>query len=1004
VQSLRFGDFELDMDAFVVRRSGQPLAMQPKVFDVLHYLVARPGELVTKAELLHEVWEDDHVSESVVAWSISHIRRALGQSRGSKQPIETVQSRGYRFTAQVSAAAPSSAPRNDVPPPVAPSPVSTFVGRQRVMSELMQRLSDAMVGRGSLCIITGEAGIGKTACAQELVSAAAGMNVGIWYGRCPQEGIAPPLWPIAEALRTVLRERSELAGVARGLLPGYGDEPAGSSPPPDQAESARFVKVERVARLLRELCTARPSLLVLDDLQWGDANTLDVLAFLAPELGELPLFVLATSRDGEAQPDDARARPLRRLMRHAQALPLDAFDGAQVAELAERMTQHRPSDELAEAIRRASGGIPLFVREIVRSLLREHGGPGLERLRPDAVRPPTLARDLLRERMRRLPEQTRSLLSVAAVIGESFDLSLLLSVAELEPEILLERLEPAIAEGQLASDAPHTYRFVHALFQSVLYDDLPVAERVALHRQLGKLLLQRPPSERALSEIARHFYRALPAADHFEVMRHCQAAGDAAQAVFAHEDAIVFYGWALEAQLFAGAPDPRQRAELLLSLALAQRLAGRTGRAIETSARLLELAQQHRMHDLVVSAARLRRPTIAMSMIPDALACSALEGVLQQLPDAASPTRVGALSLLSCMPPYSRDLSRSKELSARAVALAQELPGRGPRKEALNAQLFALSGPDDIEAALRVIDQMLAANADAPAWTNNDALSARFSTCLQAGRMAEADAALAQMALASQGQHWPEATFFRERLAAQRRFLDGHFDEAERRYKQLHAEAVRAGVSYADMFYGSFAFSLALERHGVRAVATPSLLTAEVAPATTSLYAAFARLAAELGERDIARTLLAKVGNPAELTRDGEYLYELSNLAVCAAAFDDKARCEQLFALLEPYPDLNTPNPLGFYVGAVSHFLGVLSDALGRSVRASAFFERALARNQEMGYRPGVVRTLLAHGRLDVRLGRKRSGRELLTRARDEAQALGMRAAARDAEAELAKE
>ncbi|MFI5309349.1 MAG: AAA family ATPase, partial [Polyangiales bacterium] len=369
MESLRFGDYELDLDAFVVRRGGQALAMQPKVFDVLQYLVEHRGELVTKAELLREIWEDDHVSESVVAWSVSHIRRALGQARGSKQPIETVQSRGYRFTAEVSAQKPVS--RHPIAPAAMASDISTFVGRKSVLSELLQRLGEAVGGHGSLCVITGEAGIGKTACADEVVAAAASMNVSVCYGRCLQEGVAPPLWPIADALRGVLRERPELAASARGVLPGHGDDPAAATAREEQAESARFFKIERVARLLRELAALRPLLLVLDDLQWADASTLGVLAFVAPELRELPVFVVATLRDGEPVPDDGGDRPVRKLMRHAHALPLEAFDTAHVAELAERIGSHRPSDELAEAIRRASGGVPLFVREVVRSLLRE---------------------------------------------------------------------------------------------------------------------------------------------------------------------------------------------------------------------------------------------------------------------------------------------------------------------------------------------------------------------------------------------------------------------------------------------------------------------------------------------------------------------------------------------------------------------------------------------------------------------------------------------------------
>jgi hypothetical protein len=127
----------------------------------------------------------------------------------------------------------------------------------------------------------------------------------------------------------------------------------------------------------------------------------------------------------------------------------------------------------------------------------------------------------------------------------------------------------------------------------------------------------------------------------------------------------------------------------------------------------------------------------------------------------------------------------------------------------------------------------------------------------------------------------------------------------------------------------------------------------------------------------------------------------LANLAACASRVDDKPRCEQLIGLLTPYAELNTPSQMGYYLGSVSYFLGLLADALGRSVDATADFERALERNRAMGYRAGVVRTLLAHGRLATRLDKRSSARELLTGARDEARALGMKGALTDAEAAL---
>jgi DNA-binding winged helix-turn-helix (wHTH) protein len=994
----RFGSFELDLGGFVLKRGNQVLPLQPKVFDVLRYLVERPGALVTKDELLHELWHDEDVNENVIAWSVSHIRRALGQQRGARIPIETIAGRGYRFTAELTSS--DSSP----PEPGAPSTEtrhqSILVGRARVMSELQERVQETAAGHGSLSVLTGEAGIGKTRCVDELASVAAGLGLKMLLGRCTPEATAPPLWPIAMALRGVAHDQPEIVARARRLLSGFGDE----APALEQAGGGRFWRIEQATRVLRDLAAANPLLLVLDDLQWADASSLDLLGLLAPDLRELRLCVVLTLRDGELQSGSPRDQPLRRVLRHAKTIPLGALDTTQVAELIKVVGKHSPSPDLAEAVRRAAGGIPLFVEEIVRSLVLEHGAEAIDQLPAHAVRVPPLARDLLRERMTRLPQLTTKLLSAAAVIGESFDLSLLLSAVELEPEVLLEGLEPALAQGQIKSDAPHAYRFVHSLFQSVLYDSVPMSERVALHRRLATLLMARPGDELRQSEIARHFYLSLPAGDHLVVMEQTRKAGVDAQRVFAYEDAVVYYTWALEAQSFGGTADPRTRAELLLSLATAQRSAGRTHDALETTARVLELSQQHRLHDLLVQAARLRRPTVAMSMVPDPLARSALELVLEQLPDEASPTRVSALSQLAYIPPYANDLERSKALSERAEALARELPGNEPTLEAMRARLFSLSGPDDVEQVLQVADRMLAAEQAQRTWYTGDALGARLSAYTLQGRIAEADAVLAQMQQGISQQHWPEATFFCGRLAAQRRFLDGEFDASERLWKALHAQASRAGVSYADMFYGTFTVTLAIEREGAKAAAARGLLAGgSLMNMTPAMRASFARVSAESGQHEVARTQLSTLGDPSDYPRDGHYLNLLANLSVCASRVDDKARCEQLLSLLTPFAEFNTPSQMGYYLGCVAYFLGLLSEAVGRSVAAGSHFERALLLNRGMGYRAGVVRTLLAHGELSLRLGHRNQARDLLTRARNEAEALGMRGASEDALSALAR-
>lgn len=97
----RFAEIELDPERYVLQRAGRQVPLRPQVFEVLRYLIEHRGRLVTKTELLHALWSNSHVGESVVPWAVSFARRAIGQGPGERQPIETVHRRGYRFVASV---------------------------------------------------------------------------------------------------------------------------------------------------------------------------------------------------------------------------------------------------------------------------------------------------------------------------------------------------------------------------------------------------------------------------------------------------------------------------------------------------------------------------------------------------------------------------------------------------------------------------------------------------------------------------------------------------------------------------------------------------------------------------------------------------------------------------------------------------------------------------------------------------------------------------------------
>src|SRR5687767_5601772 len=169
-----FGDFELDVAFCELRCTGERIPLQPKVLDTLRYLIEHRDHVVSKQELLDALWDGQHLNDIAVPWSVSHARRALGQQRSDKHPIETVRGRGYRFVAPVRIVLESSAAQADGSHarPSQPSVIATsgepFVGRDDVMAQLKAALMAAQNGSGSLWLLTGEAGIGKTRCANEL--------------------------------------------------------------------------------------------------------------------------------------------------------------------------------------------------------------------------------------------------------------------------------------------------------------------------------------------------------------------------------------------------------------------------------------------------------------------------------------------------------------------------------------------------------------------------------------------------------------------------------------------------------------------------------------------------------------------------------------------------------------------------------------------------------------------------------------------------------------------
>ena len=990
----RFGEHELDPDAYVLRHAGREIALQPKMLDLLRYLIEQRERVVSKEELLQALWPGEHVNDSAVAWTVSHVRTALGQGRGEKRPIETIHGRGYRFRADVSVEtagrtlAPAAEPTATTAQSTPPARSRPFVGREDVMRRLEAMLSDAKQGRGRLCLLSGEAGIGKTRSAEELMARAEQRGMSIWLGRAVEDASAPVLWPFVQVLRKVASERPSLRSECEPLLTRLValDAPREKT---ERSGTGRFLLMDEVTRVLLRASEQTPAVVLLDDLQWADSSTLDLLAFLTPELSRAHLLVIGTLRPTEEP-------RMQRIARKAEHIQLASLTTEDVSHYIHALVPGSESpSSLAAAVHRATSGNPLFVQETLRALIAEHGESLLAQ-QPGEVAPPDIARNVLRSRLETLDARTRTLLASASVLGEAFELPILQAVTGEEPKALLDALEAAAHITFVLAETPQRYRFSHALIRQVLYDGLPMPERVALHRKAAIALESVPSRESHSAEIAHHYYRSLALGDHGRAADACLRAASEADALYAYDDAARLYGWALEAQALDPKVSPRARAQALLRAGSAQRTAGRETEGKRTIGRMFELAREHGFADLIVRGVRAMRPTYAMASVPDPTSREALEAVLNMKPPAEVESRVRALSLLACIPPYSLDMKKSDDMARKALELARrEAPDSALVLEAMRARLYSLSGPDHVDELLAMTDELLPLDLRHGHVLAADAQAARAGAHLYRGDIQAADRAIEWLGQSAEARRLLEVRWYYARLRAQRLALDGEFAAASAESARLRAEAEHLGLSYGAWFLDALDRTITLDTLGRKASLAkldPSVVHSGPRLAI-GLRARIIRGAAELGAPVQAREGLDAVASEGfhNIPREIGYLGTLANLGLAAVFLRDQARAEQLYGLLLPYADFNTPNTLLMYEGSVSRFLGHLAGCLGMKDKLSEHFDAAYAMNARMGARPLAARTLFEHAQwLRDTGGDKARSVELAQEALKIAQPIGM--------------
>ncbi len=376
----------------------------------------------------------------------------------------------------------SSARHSSRPPRAAP----LLVGREREQRVLRDALDAAIGGWGRLVLIGGEAGIGKTALAESIYDEAATYGARAFVGRCYDLTETPPYGPWLDLFAHLTPTNDDPALPA--AFAERGTVGAAASP------TALF---NPVRDFFAAMASRQPVVLLLDDLHWADPASLDLLRFLARELATIPLLLIATYRAEEVQ----RTHPLYALLptlareAHAERIGLHRLEMDDMRALVAARYALAPVDEarLVIYLHTRTAGNAFFTVELLHALeeartLRQVDGRWLvgDLL---GVQAPPLLRQVIDGRLARLGEPTQRLLAAAAVIGQEVPLALWATVTGEDEETLLAIAERAVAAHLVEETTDATrVRFVHALIQESLNEELPLAQRRAWHRAVGDAL------------------------------------------------------------------------------------------------------------------------------------------------------------------------------------------------------------------------------------------------------------------------------------------------------------------------------------------------------------------------------------------------------------------------------------------------------------------------------------------------------------------------------------
>lgn len=858
--------------------------------------------------------------------------------------------------------------------------LNRFVGRQSEFSRLVLALEDVFAGRGRLLAIVGEPGIGKTRIAEELAASAGARGAEVLSAHCHDGGGAPPFWPWRQIVRAHLRHiddatlaaelgsgAADMARIVEDIgqrLPGLGTLPESLEP-----DEARFRLFDAFAQFLRAAARRRPLVLCLDDLHWADPPSLRLLQFLGREVADAALMIVMTYREVDVRHDEARAEALGALSRERlyERIPLRGLSQDESIALLTSDLGAAPSALLARTLFERTEGNPFFLKELARDLVEQgRDATDAAAFAPESSPVPQSIRAVISQRLRRLSDETRQLLILAAVVGREFDLAVLGLLGDGNSEALLARLDEAAAAGLLTPVAPGATRgrFTHALVGDVLYDSLPAHERAKAHRRVGDALERRWQHEidEHAAELAHHFWIGASSGDTLPAVEYARLAAERAATLFAYEDATRFYQQALDALTLDQKDNREPQCRLLLGLGSAQAAVSDINHLRETFRRAADLARGLDDPELLARAA------IGFARVPllggtvDHAAVALLEEAHSRLPTADGSLRAGLLSILSYALHHSPGMhDRRVALCHEATAMARRIGDARTLARTLYDQHSALFAPENLADRFAAANELLRL-----AEQTNDRpmlLRARYCRVIDLFELGDVHAAVTEIdalerladELREPWHHW-YAAWFRTAHA----LMVGRFAAGEELAQQAFQHGERVTRDNALQVFG-VQITMLRAMQGRCAEMVPAIRDmVSQFPAMAAWRCALAYHCAQLDEAEEARRHFEVLASDdfAAIPRDGSWMVSISQLADVCSYLNDVPRAAVLYDLLLPYADrLMVVDSALACSGLGARYLGILATTLGQWQAAESHLRHALDMHRRAGMQPWVAQT-----------------------------------------------